>query len=144
MNLKVDNQRLHKELKDVHEEYNCEIKKAGVDYNNIGINNKDYGLKGKYIINKEDKEKDHLSNSILKINKVKMTRFAEDYDSQKRNLDRSMRFSEERDLNDSLKNNSLNKSKSENNLNLTNNTNVNNTIQSSKFEYKSKNNLLEL
>lgn len=55
-----------------------------------------------------------------------------------------MRFSEERDLNDTLKNNSLNKSKSENNLALSSHTNVNNTMQSSKFEYKSKNNLLEL
>lgn len=72
-----------------------------------------------------------------------MTRFAEDYDSYKRNLDKSFKRSEERittvdDENESKVNHSLSKSKSDGNIKseqLNNNSN-------SRFDFK--NNLLNL
>lgn len=106
-------------LKDVHEEYNQEINNnyghklnqgTDVEIKNLNTN----------IDKVNDYKKDNLSltkNTQVRSNKIKMTRFAEDYDSQKRNLDKSIRFSEEKDdKNDAIINNSLKKSKSENNL----------------------------
>lgn len=81
--LKNEKDKLHNMLKDVHEEYNQEINNnyghklnqgTDVEIKNLNTN----------IDKVNDYKKDNLSltkNTQVRSNKIKMTRFAEDYDS---------------------------------------------------------------